>query len=107
MSMNVRPPACSRATAAAEVEEDAEVESEFGEDGWSLIALLLSSSLIQAGGVRRRLGRVAEADLLDHRRRILPLAHRRRALGREPALIALGARRALGAGSWSRRRHRR
>src|SRR2546430_17513987 len=92
--MNVRPPVCSPATAT--VAPEAEASSEEG----SLIALVFS--LVEGGGVRRIVGDVAEADLLDHRRRILALAHRRRTLGREHALIPFAARGALAAAGGGR-----
>src|SRR6476646_968693 len=105
MSMNVRPPACSpaTATAAAEALEAAAAEaSDEGSEEGSLIALLFS--LVEVGGVRRSVGDVAEADLLDHRRLILTLPARCRALVRKDALIAIAR---LAPGGWRGRRHGR
>src|SRR4051794_20753464 len=97
MSMNVRPAACWPATAtAAAVAEPSDDESEER----SLIELVFS--LVEGGGVRRGVGDVAEADLLDHRWRILALPGRCRALVRKDALIAIAR---LAPGGWRRRRH--
>ena len=78
--------------------------------GWSLSG---RSSLTFTGrftgpgwGARRRLGGVAEVDLLDHGRRVLPLARRRGAPRDERALVAVAARARLAGAARRRRRQR-